>query len=105
MLLGFRGLCARVSGKRQGRKFYIFRLVIKLDILRVKLAIKEMKWCIEAVLSRSNPEAKIIIYWYNTQSHNRQPCPLIAQQMYLGQVELQNYLDLLSDGTINSIYL
>ena len=103
MLLGFRGLCARVSGKRQGRKFYIFRLVIKLDILGVKLAIKEMKWCIEAVLSRSNPETKIIIYWHTTSQP--QPCPRIAQQMYLGQVELQNYLALLSVGTITSIYL
>ena len=49
-----------------------------------------------------NENNNLLIQYTTSQP---QPCPLIAQQMYLGQVELQNYLALLCAGTINSIYL
>ena len=49
-----------------------------------------------------NENNNLLIQYTTSQP---QPCPRIAQQMYLGQVELQNYLALLSDGTINNIYL
>ena len=41
----------------------------------------------------------------NLLIHTTSTLPLIGQQMYLGQVKLQNYLALLSDGTINNIFL